>query len=49
MATTFSNTNISAMNRKQIRAIARNVNVAAVTQHSNLVTTPVLISAIKAK
>jgi hypothetical protein len=49
MATTFSGTNISDMNRKQLRAIARNVQVASITEHSNLTTAAQLITAIKAK
>ena len=49
MSTAFSNVNLTGMNRKQLRAIARNVSVAGVTEHSNLTTSAQLITAIKAK
>jgi hypothetical protein len=45
MATVFSNTNLTGMNRKQLKAIARNIGVA----HDNSTTTAALLTAIKAK
>lgn len=49
MATYITNTNLSDANRKQLRAIARNVGVAGVTEHSNLSTIAQLLTAIRAK
>lgn len=49
MSSVATNINLTGMNRKQLRAIARNVSVAPVTEHSNLTTPAQLITAIKAK
>lgn len=55
MATPYSNVNLAAKNGKQLRAIARNVNVNPVTIDANSVNQNVvsrraaLVTAIKAK
>ncbi|HYG84574.1 MAG TPA: hypothetical protein VD907_06910 [Verrucomicrobiae bacterium] len=46
MATPFTNQNLAHANRKQLRAIARNINVR---QESAIMTTPGLRTAVKAK
>lgn len=49
MSSVATNMNLADFNRKQLRALARNVGVAGVTEHSNLTTSAQLITAIKAK
>jgi hypothetical protein len=46
MATAYTSANLASLNRKQVRAIARNIGVA---QHNNLVATTTLKTAVKAK
>ena len=45
MATVYSGINMTAFNRKQIQVAARNVNIL----HDNAITTPALLTAVKAK
>lgn len=49
MATPYSNVNLSGMNRKQLRHIARQVGVSTVTEQSALTTPAQLVTAIQAK
>lgn len=49
MATVYSNQNISHMNTKQLRHIARQVGVAPTTLNDTMTSRATLITAIKAK
>lgn len=49
MSSVATNVNIAGFNRPQLRALARNVGVAGVTEHSALTTFAQFITAIRAK